>query len=100
MSFERLVGLFVRDETVYTAYRAAMTPILTRYGGWFRYDFRVAETLKNASSHEINRVFIISFPDEMSSAAFFGDPEYVAVRSALFDASVNGTTVIGEYVAE
>jgi uncharacterized protein (DUF1330 family) len=97
MSFERLVGLFVTDETVYEAYRAAMKPILARYGGAFQFDFRVADTLLSQTTHPINRVFIIRFPDEQSHNAFFSDPEYVAVRTQLFNASVGGSTIIARY---
>ncbi len=97
MSFERLVGLFVTDETAYEAYRAAMKPILTRYGGAFQFDFRVNETLLSQATHPINRVFIIRFPDEQSHNAFFSDPEYVAVRTRFFNASVDGSTVIARY---
>ena len=47
MAFERLVGLTVADSAGYQAYRDAMTPILARCGGRFRYDFIVSKTLKN-----------------------------------------------------
>lgn len=62
MSHERLVGLDVGDEAGYAAYREGMLPILARFGGAFRYDFRVAETLRAETSRPINRVFPWLFP--------------------------------------
>ncbi len=47
----------------YQAYREAMSPLLERIGGGFRYDFTIAKTLRNSVGHEINRVFIIYFPN-------------------------------------
>ena len=96
MAFEILVALNVTDENVYTKYRAEMTPILKSYGGDFRYDFKVAETLKNGSTHAVNRVFTISFPDKTKKENFFADPNYLVVRKKFFDASVDGVTTIVE----
>lgn len=92
---DMLVGLHVIDEAIYNAYRAAMRPILQRYRGGFRYDFKVAETLLSETDTEINRVFIISFPSERSERAFFADPECGAVRAEYFVKSVQATTFLG-----
>lgn len=97
MSFERIAGLFVTDDAAYDTYRAEMKPIMARYGGAFRFDFRVSETLTSSAPHEINRVFLMRFPDEASCDAFFADPEYLAVRARLFDASVRAVSVIARY---
>ena len=94
--FEFVMALNVTNDTGYQAYRDGMTPILTEMGGCFRYDFRIGETLKNASDHPINRVFAISFPDEQTSQKFFADPGYLEVRARHFDASVAGVTKLGE----
>ncbi len=56
---ERLMGLDVADNDGYQAYRDAMSPLLERMGGGFRYDFTIAKTLRSSAGHEINRVFII-----------------------------------------
>ena len=97
MKFEMLVGLHVTDDEAYAAYRKAMMPILERYGGGFRYDFRVSETLKAEVDHEINRVFTIFFNDESSLDRFFSDPEYQAVKAKFFAKSVRATVIIAEY---
>ncbi|NNF27293.1 MAG: DUF1330 domain-containing protein [Gemmatimonadetes bacterium] len=97
--FERLVALHVTDEEGYARYRSAMTPILEGYGGSFRYDFRVGETLKSDGSHPVNRVFLLSFPDEDIMRRFFRDPQYQAARSEHFDPSVGAATVISAYEA-
>ena len=97
--YEIIMGLNVTDDEGYRAYRAAMTPILAQMGGTFRYDFTIAETLKNASDHPINRVFTIAFPDQQTSEAFFTDAGYLEVRAQYFDASVEGMTQLGKGLA-
>ncbi|AYV57108.1 DUF1330 domain-containing protein [Leptospira kmetyi] len=96
-AFEMVVGLEVIDDHLYANYRAAMTPLLTTYGGGFRYDFKILEVLKNESGHPINRVFTIYFQDRKSRDAFFADPEYLKIRNEFFQTSVKSTTFISEY---
>ena len=43
---ETLRGLNVSDHERYQAYRDAMSPLLERIGGGFRYDFTIAKTLR------------------------------------------------------
>jgi uncharacterized protein (DUF1330 family) len=97
MAFERLVGLHVSDPEGYARYREGMGPVLRRYGGGFRYDFEVAETLRSESDHPINRVFVIGCPDRETMERFFQDPEYLRVRARWFDGSVTGHTTIAAY---
>lgn len=97
MVYERLVGLNVTNDALYEQYRASMAPILKRYGGSFRYDFRIAEVLKNESGAPINRVFIIDFPDKVSKESFFGDSEYLEVRNKFFTPAVGASTTLAEY---
>jgi uncharacterized protein (DUF1330 family) len=97
MSYENLVGLQVIDENGYAQYRDAMTPILKKFGGGFRYDFRISEVLKKETSNEMNRVFVISFPDKASKEAFFADPGYKEVRAKYLENSITARTVIAEY---
>lgn len=97
MAFEMLVGLQVNDDAGYTCYREAMTPILARFGGGFRYDFRVAEVLRQESESPINRVFTIHFADKASSEAFFSDPAYLEIRNEFFARSVGVTTILASY---
>jgi uncharacterized protein (DUF1330 family) len=96
MRHEILVGLRVIDEPGYARYRAAMTPLLEQCGGRFRYDFRVSEVLAGASDR-INRVFIISFPDEAARHAFFADERYKKVRTEHFDAAADSAEVIAAF---
>jgi len=95
--FERLVGLNVSDANVYQQYRDGMMPILALYEGRFVYDFIVSDTMFNESGHPINRVFILSFPDEGASDRFFNDAGYKKVRATFFDASVENTTIIAQF---
>jgi uncharacterized protein (DUF1330 family) len=97
MAHEMMVGLHVTDDAVYQQYRLAMAPLLAAHGGGFRYDFRIAEVLKSASAHPINRVFAIYFGSKAQKDAFFADPEYSAIKARFFDRSVAGTTVFGGY---
>jgi len=98
MSFKNLVGLHVTGESGYQQYRTQMMPILHSYGGDFRYDFRIGEVLVNGSPHPVNRVFVIRFPDQAAKEQFFANPAYLKIRKALFETSVNGVSVIAEFV--
>lgn len=93
-----LMGLLVVDAERYRRYRAGMTPILQRYGGGFGYDFAVSEVLKSESQKPINRVFTIMFPSSEIAQSFFGDPEYLAVRSALFEGAVAAVSTLATFV--
>ena len=97
MSYEMMVGLQVKNDEEYTKYREAMTPILKQYGGGFRYDFKVSETLKNEEGRPINRVFAIYFENKDSLNEFFNHPDYLKVKSNFFNTSVEATTIISEY---
>ncbi len=103
--FEMLVGLEVLDEERYAEYRAAMKPILHRMGGRFTCDFRVSgvltEDVTGAAGEEaidprINRVFVLSFPDEQTKEAFFGDAGYVEAREEWFEGAVGVVRVLFE----
>lgn len=91
-----LVGLNVSDEENYKKYRLEMTPLLHSIGGKFKYDFTIKETLINHSENEINRVFIISFPNLKSKEDFFSKPEYVSIKEKYFNGSVESTTILLE----
>ncbi len=97
MSFERCVGLEICNEALYQQYRDAMSPILARYGGTFRYDFKVCEVLKSETPAPINRVFFLTFKDRETHDAFFADPEYKKVRDTFFKPSVLNSTLLGGY---
>ena len=91
------VGLFVVDHQKYADYRAAIAPLLEASGAKFRYDFEVARTLKTEAGHEINRIFILQFPDRVTRERFFSNPDYLEIRARFFEKSVEGMTIIGEY---
>jgi len=93
-----LVGLHVTDDAQYDLYRAGMTPILESLGGYFRYDFRVSETLKAPEGEKFNRVFVLSFPDEEKKKLFFEHDAYKVVRTEYFDTSVKSATIIASFV--
>lgn len=100
MSYEIMVGLQVSDDVNYSNYRKEMTPILETYGGGFRYDFKVSETLKNEEGRPINRVFAIYFKNKESMKAFFTNPDYLSIKSKFFEVSVKATTILSEYVRD
>jgi uncharacterized protein (DUF1330 family) len=92
-----LFGLHVKDDALYSRYRAAMTPLLHRFGGAFGYDFVVSAVLKSETPAPINRVFTIAFADEAASQRFFSDPPYLAIRKELFEPSVGSVTKLGSF---
>lgn len=94
MSYTRIMGIWVNDETEYAKYRQGMMPILQSYGGAFGYDFRVSEVLKSKEQAPINWVFTIEFPNQQAMDEFFDDPTYLAVKKAHFDRSVTSRTTI------
>lgn len=74
-----------------------MRPILSKYGGDFRYDFWIAETLRSESSKPIHRLFALVFPSRESKEAFFADPEYKVVKEKYFTPSVASVTTLAEF---
>jgi len=98
MSYQMTVGLLVTDQEKYAQYRAEMTPLLEAAGGGFRYDFEVARTLKGEAGHDVNRLFVIQFPDRAARERFFADPRYLEIRARLFEKAVGATTIIAEYI--
>jgi len=95
--FEILVGLHVTDDETYDKYRAGMTPILNEHGGYFRYDFRVSQMLQGDSQDPLNRVFVISFPDEITKDQFFGNESYKRVREKYFDRAVKSNCILASF---
>ena len=94
MPCERIMGIEVLDEARYQLYRDKMTPMLEAAGGYFGYDFKIAEVLKSKVEQNINRVFTITFPSEDSMNAFFNSPAYLDVKQRYFDDAVGDKTVI------
>lgn len=95
--WETIVGLQVKDDELYTQYRAEMKELLEKYEGGFRYDFKIGETLKSETKNPINRVFLIYFKNKERKLSFFADPDYKKVREKYFVPSVESTTQIAEY---
>src|SRR5262245_44712042 len=94
--FERIVGLLVVDDQKYAQYRAEIAPLLKAAGGSFRYDFEVSRTLKGEAEHQINRLFVLQFPDRRAGEEFFKDSRYLEIRARLFEKAVAGATIIAE----
>ena len=97
MSYEMTVGLLVVDQDTYAQYRKEMRPLLAEAGGSFRYDFDVARVLHSESNSEINRAFVLRFPDLSSKERFFADQRYVEIKRRLFDPAVKARVSIAEY---
>ncbi|HAI12264.1 MAG TPA: DUF1330 domain-containing protein [Phycisphaerales bacterium] len=96
--FELLVGLHVTDQDVYATYRKMMMPILEKYKGSFTYDFAVDQNFTSGAEHPINRLFVITFPDEQGRSQFFNDPDYKQVREKWFNPAVAGATIISSWI--
>ena len=97
MTYEMTVGLMVADQELYARYRKEMRPLLERAGGAFRYDFEVARVLQSEDGVQINRAFVLQFPDRPSKERFFADPRYLEVRRRFFEPAVTRTSIIAEY---
>lgn len=93
--YTRLVAMHVTDPTAYAAYRAAMAPILSEYGGGFAYD--VVTEQATGVEHPVTRVFAITFRDEQACTDFFADARYAAVRAAHFVGAVGRYTELAAY---
>jgi uncharacterized protein (DUF1330 family) len=81
----------------YAQYRAEIQSLLEANRGRFRQNFEVARALKSDAGHDINRLFVIEFPDRAHKQHFFADSHYVEIRARLFDKAVAGWTMIAEY---
>ena len=97
MSYEMMVGLQIKNDEMYSDYRKAMKPILEKFDGGFRYDFKISEVLKNEEGRPINRVFAIYFGSKKLSEDFFSNPQYLEIKSQFFEGSVDATTIISDY---
>ncbi|MCF7980352.1 MAG: DUF1330 domain-containing protein [Pseudomonadales bacterium] len=97
MPFDRVVGLCVTNDEMYQNYRTSMKPILAQYGGKFTYDFRVSEVLASPTHQDINRVFILTFPNRANMEQFFSNEEYLQVKHQYFEPSVASTTIMATY---
>ncbi|MDB4986716.1 MAG: hypothetical protein JWN04_1894 [Myxococcaceae bacterium] len=92
-----VVALEIRDDALYAAYRARMTPLLEARAGRFGFDFVVSKVLKTSGSLALNRVFSMVFPDRATREAFFADPTYLKARSELFEPAVQTVEFLAEY---
>ena len=97
MAIEYLTVLNVTDDNIYKEYRAAMTPILERYGGGFGYDLKISEILKSEIDTPINRVFTMYIDSDEASEAFFSDEEYLKIRGKYYDKSVSFLAIVSKY---
>ena len=100
MSYEMTVGLVVVDQDLYGQYRREMRPLLDEAGGAFRFDFEVARVIHHEGVADINRTFVLRFPDQSSKERFFSDPRYVEIRRRLFEPAVKSTVFIAEYTRD
>ena len=96
MPFDMTAVLFVADQDKYARYRAEIAPLLEATDAAFRYDFDIAKTLKSEVDHDINRVFLLRFPDREAKERFFTNPQYLEIRARLFNAAVRRMTIIAE----
>jgi uncharacterized protein (DUF1330 family) len=97
MPFDMTVALLVADQDRYAQYRAEIATLLKAAGGAFRYDFEIARTLKSEAGHDINRVFLLRFPDREAKERFFAHPQYLEIRARLFETAVQRVTTIAEH---
>jgi len=95
---EMLIGLNVIDDQGYARYRKEMTPLLEGVAGGFGYDFKISETLKSESNHDVNRLFTIFFPNKEVMDNFFKNEHYLSIRKNHFKSSVHSSTIIATYI--
>ena len=100
MAYEITVGLEVVDQELYAQYRKEMRPLLDEAGGRFRYDFDVARVIHGESGAQINRAFVLQFPDQSSKERFFADPRYLEIRRRRFEPAVKTTVIIAEHLTD
>lgn len=100
MAYEMTVGLLVQDQARYEQYRSEIRPLLEEIGGAFRYDFIVARVLQSENGAEINRAFVLRFPDQSSKERFFADPRYLEIRRRWFEPAVKARVTIAEYLRD
>ena len=98
--YEYIVGLDIVNDELYDKYRKFMMPILNKYGGGFKYDFKIQQTLKSSCEENINRVFLIYFPSKIKADEFFSNKEYLLIKDKYFTPSVKSTTIISSYEVE
>ncbi len=70
-----------------------MAPLLAAHA--FGLDLWLVEALRAPGPKPFNRMFTIILPSAGRRDAFFSNPEYLAVRKALFEASVSAVTELG-----
>jgi uncharacterized protein (DUF1330 family) len=87
----------VVDQEKYAQYRTEIAPLLEAAGARFRYDFEVSQTLKSEAGLEVNRLFVIQFPNRAGKDHFFADPQYGEIRARLFDEAVEKMAIFAEY---
>src|SRR5262249_49894159 len=97
MAHEMIIGVTVTDGEIYSEYRAAIAPLLQKYGGHFPYDFTVSNVISSEADFSINRMFAFRFGDRDAKDRFFADPDYKTIRAAFFPRCVETFTVIAEY---
>jgi uncharacterized protein (DUF1330 family) len=97
MAFEMTVGLLVADQEAYARYRTEIASLLAAAEGRFRLDLEVARVLRSEAGHDINRLFVLHFPERIAKERFFADPKYLEIRQRLFEKAVRGVTVLAEY---
>jgi uncharacterized protein (DUF1330 family) len=97
MAYETVVGLNVNNDEIYDQYRLSISPLLKKYEGGFRYDFKINETLIAEESKEINRLFLIFFKNKDLMNSFFSESEYLKIKEEFFTNSVSSIAIISEY---
>lgn len=97
--YEMLVGLEITNDEIYEEYRDHMKPILIKYKGGFRVDFKLDRILLNDSENQkLNRLFIIYFESKTYMEDFFANSDYLKVKKKFFDDSVGEIEIISEYL--
>ena len=97
VSYEMTLGLLVADTATYAQHRAEIAPLLRAESAAFRFDFEIARTLKSEADHEINRLFLLRVPDRAAKERFFANPQYLEIRSRLFERAVRRMTILSEH---
>ena len=85
-----IFSLKVTNPKVYARYRAAIAPVLERFGGKIAKEYDVAHALhSDDEAEDVTKIAMFAFPEQAALDAFFADPAYQAAKPDLLASVVN-----------
>ena len=85
-----IFSLKVTNPKVYARYRAAIAPVLERFGGKIAKEYDIARALhSDDEAEDVTKIAMFVFPEQAALYAFFADPAYQAAKPDLLASAVN-----------